>query len=206
MGTNLWGFEESDVVKKKYSNAIITLGSINSYGDKRQEEDFYATDPQCLEQLLEHETFKHEVWEPACGTGWLSQVLEAHGYDVKNSDIMKRAELNNFEEEDFFAYEVNDRDIITNPPYFCVNKFVRHALDISKEGTKIAMILRLTFLEGKQRRQLIFNSDPPKRIYVFSERAMMYKDGQMIFKGSAVAYAWFIWEKGYKGNPEILWI
>jgi hypothetical protein len=24
--------------------------------------------------------------------------------------------------------------------------------------------------------------------------------------GSAVAYAWFVWEKGWKGNPEIKWI
>lgn len=205
METNLWGFEEENIPRKKYNNSIATLGSINVDGKERQEDDFYATDPQCLEQLLQHETFKHEVWEPACGTGWLSQVLEDHGYDVKNSDIIKRAELNNFEQEDFFAYEVNDRDIITNPPYFCVNKFVRHALDISREGTKIAMILRLTFLEGKQRRQLIFNSDPPKRVYVFSERALMAKDGIMP-TGSAVAYAWFIWEKGFKGTPELYWI
>lgn len=24
--------------------------------------------------------------------------------------------------------------------------------------------------------------------------------------GSAVAYAWFVWEKGFQGNPEIEWI
>jgi len=24
--------------------------------------------------------------------------------------------------------------------------------------------------------------------------------------GSAVAYAWFVWEKGFKGDPSIKWI
>ena len=201
---NLWGFPE-EPPKTKRGNSILTLGSINVNGEIRQKDDFYATDPNALKSLLEYETFKHEVWEPACGSGWLSNVLEEYGYDVKNSDIIERATLNNFECNDFFSYEVNSRDIITNPPYFCVNEFVRHALDISTEGTKIAMILRLTFLEGKKRRQLIFNSDKPRKIYVFSERVLMAKDGIMP-QGSAVAYAWFIWEKGYKGNTELFWI
>ena len=26
------------------------------------------------------------------------------------------------------------------------------------------------------------------------------------YKGSAVAYAWFIWEKGYQGETELRWI
>ena len=25
------------------------------------------------------------------------------------------------------------------------------------------------------------------------------------YESSATAYAWFIWEKGFKGNPEIHW-
>lgn len=39
--------------------------------------------------------------------------------------------------------------IITNPPYKIALKFIEKALDISDEGTKIAMFLKLTFLEGK---------------------------------------------------------
>ena len=26
------------------------------------------------------------------------------------------------------------------------------------------------------------------------------------YPSSAVAYAWFVWEKGYRGNPVIKWI
>jgi len=85
----------------KKGNPILTLGSLNIAGGKRQTEDFYATDPIALEKLLNHETFNHFVWENACGNGSLSKVLEAHGYNVKNSDIIKRAELSNFEIIDF---------------------------------------------------------------------------------------------------------
>lgn len=190
----------------KKGNPILTLGSLNIAGGKRQTEDFYATDPIALEKLLKYETFNHDVWENACGSGSLSNVLEAHGYDVKNSDIVKRADLSNFEIIDFLDWNgVNTRDIITNPPYMKVNEFLRHALDVSAEGTKICMILRLTFLEGQKRFEQIFKTDPPKKIYVFSKRILMAKDG-VVPKGSAVAYAWYIWEKGWKGNPTIFWL
>ena len=183
-----------------------TLGASNHSSTERQTEDFYSTDPSALEALLIFESFNHEVWECACGSGSLSKVLLEHGYDVKNSDIIKRAELPNFEISDFLAYnEINKRDIITNPPYTYVNEFIRHALDISEAGTKIAMILRLTTLEGQSRYNLIFKTDPPKKVYVFTKRVLMSKD-DIKPKGSAVAYAWFVWEKGYTGAPEIHWL
>lgn len=39
--------------------------------------------------------------------------------------------------------------IITKPPYKIALEFIEKALDISDEGTKAAMFLKLTFLEGK---------------------------------------------------------
>lgn len=66
------------------------------------------------------------------------------------------------------------------------------------------MFLKLTFLEGKGRKQM-FLQNPPTKVYVSSSRLECGTNGE--FKGtSAVAYAWFIWEKGYKGNTIIKWI
>ena len=68
------------------------------------------------------------------------------------------------------------------------------------------MFLKLTFLEGKSRRKF-FKKYPPKKIYVCSGRIACAKNGD--FKNqmsSAVAYAWFVWEKGYQGKPTIEWI
>ena len=60
-------------------------------------------------------------------------------------------------------------DIITNPPYKIAKEFVEHALEVITEGHKVAMFLKLTFLESKKRREL-FEKYPPKVIYVSSSR------------------------------------
>ena len=99
-------------------------------------------------------------------------------------------------------------DIITNPPYKYAQEFVEHALSLIPEGNRVAMFLKLTFLESKNRRAM-FELTPPRYIYVSSSRLQCaiggdfetYKKGAM----SAVAYAWYIWEKGFTGEPTIRW-
>lgn len=66
------------------------------------------------------------------------------------------------------------------------------------------MLLKIQFLEGKKRRQL-FEKYPPKYVYIFSERIECGKNGVFI-GGSAVAYCWFLWEKGIKSEPIIRWL
>ena len=100
------------------------------------------------------------------------------------------------------------RDIITNPPYKYAKEFVEHALDISMDSTKVAMFLKVQFLEGKARKEL-FEKYPPKKIYVSSSRLLCAKngdfDGMRKGGGSAVAYAWFVWQKGYTGDTIVRW-
>lgn len=68
------------------------------------------------------------------------------------------------------------------------------------------MFLKLTFLEGKERKEF-YKENPPKKIYVASGRLNCAKNGNFDdYSSSAVAYAWFIWEKGFKGSPVIDWI
>ena len=190
-----------------------TLGASNHTDKEREQNDYYATEPKALELLLELEAFSPYVWECACGEGHLSEVLKSHGYKVKSSDIINRGYIGT-ETLDFLKVNRQDikqdvsRDIITNPPYKYAKDFVEHALEISVDSTKIAMFLKVQFLEGKARREL-FEKHPPKVIYVASSRLLCAKNGD--FKkmrdggGSAVAYAWFIWEKGYKGDTVVRW-
>lgn len=71
---------------------------------------------------------------------------------------------------------------------------------------KVAMFLKLTFLEGQKRRKM-FDKYPPKYVYVFSKRKKCALNGEFEKMGeSAVAYAWFIWEVGYKGDTIVKWI
>jgi hypothetical protein len=67
------------------------------------------------------------------------------------------------------------------------------------------MFLKLTFLEGQGRRHL-FRNFPPRTVWVSSARLKCAMNGDFeSVGGSATAYAWFVWVKGYKGNPEIKW-
>lgn len=187
------------------------LGASSHTAEERQQDDYYATDPKALKMLLERETFSPYVWECSCGGGHLSNVLKVQGYKVKSSDIVNRG----FEDTqiiDFLKVQREDikndfsRDIITNPPYKYAKEFVEKALEISNDSVKIAMFLKLTFLEGQARYDL-FKINPPKKVYVFSKRIICAKNGEFEkCESSAVAYAWFIWEKGYTGKPVIEWL
>lgn len=188
-----------------------TLGASNHTEKERETNDYYATDPIAIDKLLTVEEPSPFIYECACGEGHLSERLKEKGYEVFSSDIVDR-NYGDAAVQDFF--EVNKLgglfDILTNPPYKFAKEFVLHSLELLEEGRTCYMFLKLTFLEGKTRYKELFSKYPPKRIHVFSERVLCAKNGK--FKemqdagGSAVCYAWFVWEKGYKGKTEIDWI
>lgn len=184
----------------------VTLGASNHTDKERQINDYYATDPKAMELLLEKEQFSENIWECACGEGHLSKVLEQHGYNVRSTDLVYRGygETNSL---DFLnTGGVFYGDIITNPPYKYALEFVKHSLDIVQTGRKVAMFLRIQFLEG-QKRRTFFNENPPKTVYVCSGRLNCAINGNFDkCQSGAAAYAWFVWEKGFKGDPSIKWI
>lgn len=189
-------------------NSIFkTLGASNHTEGERQEHDYYATEPKAVEILLENETFSHSIWECACGEGHISKVLETAGHDVYSSDLIYRG-FGDPEPFDFLAdtLENFEGDIITNPPYKFALEFCETALQTIQTGYKVAMFLKLTFLEGKKRQEF-FKKNPPKTVYVFSSRVKCAMNGDFGNTGSsAVAYAWYVWEKGFQGDPIIKWI
>ena len=176
--------------------------AVNQRNNDAEEYDYYATDPQALELLLEQEYFSRRIWEPACGEGHLSKVLESHEYQVVSSDLVDRGYGRGG--IDFLNCSTQwDGDIITNPPYKYAKEFVEKALKLVTPGRRVAMFLKLTFLEGQGRREL-FKNNPPQVVYVSSARLNCGKNG--VFTGtSAVAYCWVIWQKGYTGQTQIKW-
>jgi len=190
------------------SNSIYkTLGASNHTDKERQSEDYYATEPRAVELLLECEEFVN-VWECASGQGHLAEVLKQRGILGKASDLFDRQ----YGEVGIDFLKVTDTwdgDIITNPPYKFAKEFVEKAMGLVPAGHKVAMFLKVQFLEGKARKKL-FEKYPPKIIYVSSSRLLCAKNG--LFQemkdggGSAVAYAWFVWQKGYSGDTIIKWI
>lgn len=186
------------------ASTFKTIGASNHCKEDRADLDFYATAPEAVRMLTEMEQFSGRILEPSCGTGHISEELTKAGYHVTSRDLADRGYG---EVADFLAPDntVWDGDIVTNPPYAFAQEFVEKALDIIPTGHKVAMFLKLTFLEGKKRASL-FNVAPPRRIWVSRSRLKCAKNGDFDnAPGSATAYAWFVWEKGYSGAPEIHW-
>lgn len=188
-------------------STFACLGASNHSLTEREDNDFYATEPKALELLLDVEEFDTFIWECACGKGHLSEVLRKRGYIVKSTDLIDRGYGKGG--IDFLqAHEQHNGDIITNPPYKYAQQFVEHALEIIPNGQRVALFLKLTFLEGKNRRKM-FERYPPELIYVSSSRLQCAKGGEFekYKQGSctAVAYGWFIWRKGFTGEPRVRW-
>lgn len=177
-------------------------GCLGVFGkEEREQHDYYATTPKAAEWLIKLENLNKNIWECACGEGHLGKVFENNGFNVKKTDLIDRG----YGEGgiDFLKQtEIFDGDIVTNPPYKYAQEFVEHALELVKDGNKVCMFLKVQFLEGKARRKL-FDEHPPKTVWVSSGRLQCGKNG--VFQGSMVAYAWYVWEKGYKGDTIIKW-
>lgn len=187
-----------------------TLGASNHAAGERPREDYYATHPDMVRDLLNAGApLRERVWEPACGAGHIVNVLRARGYEVYATDIVDRGCPDSQLWDFLWEFECNpagDVDIITNPPYATALEFVQRALAYVQPVANVWMLLRLQFLEGKARRHL-YDVAPPADVWVFSERRTCAKNGDFSkTEGGAIAYAWFHWIKGHSENCTIKWL
>lgn len=169
------------------ANVFRTMGATSFVGN-REENDFYATEPKATELLLEKEVFNKDILEPCAGMGHIRDVLVSNGYNVTATDLIYRG-VDDIKQEDVFNIKEFNGDIITNPPYKIALPILKHCLDIIPTGNKVAMFLKVLFLEGKERKKF-FEENPPKVIYVASGRLNCAKNGEFDkYPSSAVAYA-----------------
>ena len=84
--------------KQEKKNRVVvyaTGGASNNSELERERDDYYATHPETVEALLEQlkkddVKLNNNIWEPACGEGHISKVLENHGYNVFSTDLVDR--------------------------------------------------------------------------------------------------------------------
>jgi len=167
--------------------------------------DFYQTPTWCIDKLLEKEIFNKNIHEPCSWAGAISKVLEKAWYNVLSQDIREDKGVYWEKWQDLLQYDKPKFwDIVTNPPYFIAKEFIEKSLTLTE--WKVAMLLKLSFLESKWRYEF-FKNTPLKKVYVFCKRVNMYPEWQPMPKNSwTIAYAWYIWEKWYKWEPVIDWI
>ena len=200
---------------RQYWEYITTEKELNNFDSKktqvrllRQGNNYYATHPSVTQDLLNVEQFDNKILEPFCGGGTMAEVIKANGYQVEAYDIADRKYGN---QGDFFkvAFPKEEYDIITNPPYDdSLITIVNRCLDLCKN--KVALLLPMLYLSGKARYSEIYKVNPPARIYVYTQRINIAKNGDFIKYSDSGAnmtiYAWFIWEKGHTGTTELRWI
>jgi hypothetical protein len=159
---------------------------------ERHRRDFYATPPWVTEALLRQQQFRGPIWEPCCGDGAMTLVLEGHGYDVVSTDLVERGF--GTAGVDFLACRdvpAGCRSIITNPPYgdsgsqagqsrspAAMLGFLRHAMTLTAtvEG-QLALLVRLQWIAGKRAADML-SSGPFAAVVVLTRRIRWFELGE----------------------------
>lgn len=201
-----------------------TLGASNHTDKERENMDFYATSPLALDKFAPMFPIHHKVWECACGSGELSKWLVEHGHDVLSTDIVDRGygigsvDFLKTDPTDIADWYLKDNpnlsapfDILTNPAYKIACQTVLKALELIPDNGHVFMFVKTTFLEGKERREKIYDINPPRYVFQFSERVLCAKNGIFEYDGkrisSAVSYCWQVYNKHNDEHiTEIKWI
>src|SRR5215211_5367429 len=129
------------------------------------------------------------VWECACGNGAMSRVLLTTGLPVLSSDLHERGYGESG--HDVLTSTRSAENIIANTPYNAAEAFVRAGLERSRR--KLALLLRLAFLEGAHRARTLFARKPPSRVWLFAERITFYPARAAVKGSGTTAYAWWLY-------------
>lgn len=188
---------------------FVTLGASNHTEGTRESNDYYATRSSDVLRFLEaYRDVPHKVWEPACGSGNISVVLEQLGHEVVSTDLVDRGYGTGGVD---FLQQTQIPDgcecIMTNPPYRYATEFVVHGLRLLPDNGQLIMLVKTTFLEGQKRYNQIFRSTPPTMVFQYVSRALCAINGDFDNCGSSAAsYCWMVWVKGVCRLPTIHWI
>lgn len=161
------------------------------------------------------------VWEPACGRRIMADVLAESFGRVWATDVHDywRAEaepgrspyppdaVGSFTGEgpDVLGPGVDGFDwIITNPPFNAALDFARRALPIARRG--VALLVRSSWLEGKDRYRGLFAAAPPSVVAIYSERLSMRRGRYDPKLSAATSYSWVVWRKRSLGETSFQWI
>jgi len=186
---------------------------VNKADANRNENDLYRTPPLATYILCKYSTVPLNVVEACAGYGNIAIELIRNGHNVLCYDLNEysQALLPIQTGIDVLTLEKPQgyTGFVTNPPY---HKNLPHkiATKAISEYDYVAMLVRITFLEGKKRK-VLFDQHPPSQIIVFSDRIKfnnehvepVEKDDQI---GGMIAYAWIIWDRKKVDSTLMKWV
>lgn len=184
----------------------------------RVENDYYATNPRDTNNFLdlidnggEYDLNNSTILEPAAGEGHIvNELAKRYNSKIVATDLIDRGASNVVGGVDFLnnSFNIPRFDyIITNPPFILAKEFIDKSLTISDN---VFMFAKLQFLEGKARKEW-FKTLPLKYVYVYSYRANPMRNGSATDENgkkysSTMAFAWYVFDNNYTGEPIIRWI
>jgi hypothetical protein len=203
--------------REGHAGVVTALQQIRSSypghsGYPRVDDEYYREPAWIIDALLDVVPFTGSILDPCCGGGRIPSRCLERGMDATGSDIVKHGFGT---VQDFFDRTAPVDNVISNPPYCLAEDVAKHALGIARH--KVALLLRLAFLEGRCRRDF-FQSTPPAQVLVSIRRVSCppgVLDGprdrwgaimQPQESGGKMPYAWFVWQVGYTGQPVIGWL
>lgn len=176
---------------------------------ERKERDFYPTPEEVTFALIPHLiqepfglTSDNVIWECACGTGEMSQILKTHFKEVIPTDINWYGY--GYPGIDFYKVEKPYSSIIiTNPPYSSdAEKFVRKGLELTKPYNGIVCMLLRNEWDCAKTRNDLFTEFPfaKKIVLLWRPRWFDYIPGDAQPRHN---FAWFCWNWNYSGPPTV---
>ena len=180
--------------------SLLKITGANQARDRNQH-DFYPTPSYAVQELLDREKFTY-VWEPACGDGAICKVLDQNNIPNVGTDLIDYGCGYKSKVDFLLEPKLLAPQIITNPPFSLGLEFAEKAFELGVE--KLALLVRLQFLEGKKRGDF-FRKCPPKKVYVFSKRLSFNVSGEFQ-SGGVMAFAWFVFGDNIKGSTTVSWI
>ena len=176
----------------------------------RVKNDYYATPPGAIKEILNREKLIGSILEPACGEGHISNLLKEYypKQEITSTDLVDRGYGDGGVNFLTYKFEKKFDNVITNPPFKFAKEFIEKSLEIANK--KVIMFAKIQLLEGQSRKEM-FETTPLKYIYVFSKRQNPWRNGNPVDEkgkpwASTMCFAWFVWEKEYDGKPYIKWI
>lgn len=206
----------------KVEQHTIAKAMVESYRRwERKPADLYPTPVDGTESVIPalmvlaeyHETgtgARPQVWEPACGDGRLSRVLEWHGFDVLSTDLRPHSGYGNFHTDremisggfDFLHDDLGEKwgldykpdMIVSNPPFSHAEQFIRKALSYTGN---VAMLLKATYWNAASRLPFFHEHRPAFVLPLTFRLAFLEKERG---KSPIMECVWVIWSEHHDGD------
>ena len=174
-----------------------------SYTNAREPGDFYVTPHDCTEALIaaESDRMPATVWDPCCGAGDISTVLQRHGREVISTDLIHRGYGQSG--VDFLSQTTARAPaIVTNPPFKHAEAFLRHAAELGIDY--VAFLHKADWLNAADRGIMIETVWCPARCYLLQWRPDFKNQGAPTMNCN-----WYVFErasmKACSWTSSVLW-